>query len=208
MSAGVLYGNQLRASPSYESTSSKDTTARPATFLSPFTVVVFGPTREAQLVRLTRMENPAMSQGASDNADARLGGLLKLLEITRVLATENDLDRILECVTNGSCKALSCERASLFLHDQETRELYTRVVTALEIEEIRAPIDRGITGWVARRRRVANIPHPQADARWNSSVDKQTGFTTRNIIAVPVISSSDDRLLGRTPAPEQKLGNV
>ena len=60
--------------------------------------------------------------------------------------------------------------------------MHTRIATELEIEEIRSPIERGVTGWVARNREVANIADPASDPRWNSSFDKRTGFQTRNIL--------------------------
>lgn len=126
----------------------------------------------------------------------RLAGLMRLVEITRDLAARHDLDEVLETVTTSVCEALDCERASLYLYDEQRNELYTRVVTELEIEEIRAPADSGITGWCARRRKIANIPDPHVDARWNSSVDKRTGFHTCNILAAPLISPHDDRLVG------------
>ncbi len=126
----------------------------------------------------------------------RLAGLTKLVELTCELSALTDLDKILRIVTTGVCKAISSERASLFLYDERHGELYTRVVTELEIEEIRASIDSGITGWVGRERKVANIRQPYADARWNASVDRRTGFHTQNILAAPVISAHDDRLLG------------
>lgn len=129
-------------------------------------------------------------------ADQRLAGLMKLVEITCELAAQHELDDILKTVTTGVCDALECERASLFLHDEEARELYTRTVTELEIQEIRFPADTGISGWVIARGQVANIPDPYADARWNSKFDKQTGFRTRNILAAPVVSPRDGRKVG------------
>lgn len=126
----------------------------------------------------------------------RLTGSMKLVETTRELAGLHDLDEILCSVTRGACDALDCERASLFVFDKSSDELYTRVAIDLEIEEIRTSIDTGIVGWVARRRKVANIPDPPADARWNSSVDRATGFVTRNILAAPVISQHGDQLVG------------
>lgn len=126
----------------------------------------------------------------------QLTGMTKLTEITCTLAAEHDLERILDIVTNGVCDALNCERASLFLYDESSNELSTRFVTELEIEEIRSSVDHGITGWVARERRIANIPDPHVDPRWNSSVDRETGFQTRNILAAPVISASGGKLLG------------
>jgi len=136
------------------------------------------------------------SPESSDVIQRRLTGLLTLVEVTCDLAAEHRLDRILDSVTRGVCAALDCERASLYLYDADSGELQTRIVTELEISEIRSSIDTGITGWVARRRKVANVPDPRVDARWNSAIDRQTGFHTRNILAAPLISVHNDRLVG------------
>jgi phosphoserine phosphatase len=122
--------------------------------------------------------------------------LLRLLDVTCELAGHHSLDQILQTVTDGACEALGCERASLYLYDAESNEVYTRAVTELELEEIRSSADRGITGWVVRNRELANIPDPAADPRWNASFDRQTGFHTRNILAAPIIAPTDDRLIG------------
>ncbi len=138
---------------------------------------------------------------SSDDAEIaiirkRLNSSMKLVEVTCALAALHDLDSVLKAITTRVCEALNCERATLYLLDDATRELHTRVATALEIEEIRVPIDTGIAGWVARRRKIANIPDPSLDARWNSDVDHLTGFQTRNILAAPLISPQLDRLVG------------
>ncbi|MCA9113682.1 MAG: SpoIIE family protein phosphatase [Planctomycetaceae bacterium] len=131
-----------------------------------------------------------------EDSRRQLRATMALVEITSELAGMVNLDRILRTVTRQVCKALDCERASLYLYDEESQELYTRVVTELEIEEIRSSIASGITGWVARHRMVASIPDPPADSRWNSTIDLRTGFQTRNILAAPLISTHDDRLVG------------
>ncbi|MEX0700844.1 MAG: GAF domain-containing SpoIIE family protein phosphatase [Planctomycetales bacterium] len=138
--------------------------------------------------------------------ERQLAGAMKLVEVTCELAREHGLDRILNVVTRGVCEALACERATLYLFDEEAQELVTRVATELEIEEIRSPIDRGITGWVARRRMIANIPDPAVDARWNSAIDRRTGFQTRSILAAPVVSRHEERLLGVLQALNKKDG--
>lgn len=126
----------------------------------------------------------------------RVAALHKLLRVALDLAAIHDLDRILVLVTNGVCDAVECERASLFLYDDERVELFTRITTELEIAEIRHSADEGIAGWVARHGQLTNVPQPAADPRWNASFDRQTGFTTRNILAVPIMSDVDGRLLG------------
>lgn len=126
----------------------------------------------------------------------RLRGLETLLDVTRALAAEVDLSKILETIAAEACQALDCERASVFQYDPTTDDLYTRAVTELEIDEIRHPITHGITGDVARLRYVANVSDPSSDPRWNSAVDRVTGFQTRNILAGPLVSPHDGRLLG------------
>lgn len=126
----------------------------------------------------------------------RLGSLTRLLDVAVRLGVEHDLDRILRIATQGVCEAVGCDRASLFLADHDKRELLTRVVTELEIEEIRHPFDRGVIGWVATAQEVLCVPDPHHDARWDSSVDRRTGFRTLNILAAPILSVPDRRLLG------------
>lgn len=126
----------------------------------------------------------------------RLMGLNALVEATRDLAAEIDLDQILQTVTQRACMAMDCERASLFQYDARRHELHTRVVTELEIAEIRNKIDHGITGYVARTREVTNVANAADDPRWNSGVDLVTGFRTLNILAVPISTPHDARLLG------------
>lgn len=128
--------------------------------------------------------------------DPRVGALSRLLDVALQLATEHDLARILQIVTNGVCDAVDCDRASLFLVDEVLGELYTQVVTELEISEIRHSINQGVTGWVARHREIAHVSDPKSDDRWDSSVDRRTGFVTRNILAAPVVSAENGQLVG------------
>ena len=143
-----------------------------------------------------KLQGRPVSHSLASSDDPRVVALSQLLDVALQLATEHDLTRILQIVTNGVCDAVNCERASLFLIDDSKQELYTRVVTELEISEIRHGIEQGITGWVAGHRQIAHVPEPHDDERWDSSVDRRTGFVTHNILAAPVISNVDERLVG------------
>ncbi len=125
-----------------------------------------------------------------------LEGLNRLLDVARVLAAEINLTTLLETITHEACKALDCDRASLFQYDAKREELFTLVTTELEISEIRHALDHGITGHVARTRELANVADPYQDPRWNRTVDRATGYKTRNILATALTSPRDNRLLG------------
>jgi phosphoserine phosphatase RsbU/P len=131
-----------------------------------------------------------------DSTADRLEALTRLLEVALELSQQSDLDVVLPTVTRGVCQAVGCERASLFLYDAVREELFTRVATELEISEIRHPVERGIVGWVARHGELLSVPQPALDPRWDASVDRRTGFRTRNILAAPIHSSDGERLLG------------
>jgi phosphoserine phosphatase RsbU/P len=131
-----------------------------------------------------------------DRLSRHLEGLGTLLRVTTKLAQPQELHSILKLVTDGACLAHDCERASLYLYDQHTSRLHTQTVTELEIAEIRRELGESIVGWVAQERTLANVPAPRDDPRWDSTVDVRTGFHTRNILATPILSAHDGRLLG------------
>lgn len=145
------------------------------------------------------MPNPQaaeLAQLSREEIQQRLAGFHRLLEVTRQIALEIDPDKVLSTITHEACIALNCDRASLFQFDAQNQELFTRIATELELDEIRHGIDRGITGFVARTRTIANVPDPASDSRWNSDVDRQTGYQTLNILAAPLVSALDGGLLG------------
>jgi GAF domain-containing protein len=57
-----------------------------------------------------------------------------------------------------------------------------------EVGEIRLPLGVGIAGTVARTGETINLPDAQADPRFNPDVDRRTGYRTRNILTLPMIS--------------------
>ena len=127
----------------------------------------------------------------------QIAGLARILDLAKQLAAEKDLDRLLELITHQACSAVECERASLFLHDEDRWELYTCNMThAYTLEEIRLPSDQGIVGLVASQRRMVHVAEPYNHPLFCRDFDQRSGFRTRNILAAPLISWNDNKLLG------------
>ena len=129
----------------------------------------------------------------------RIAGLHDVLDVTRELAAEKDLESLLDLIIQRTCQALQCERASLFLYDDDRRELYTRSVTELDegVEAIRLSVDKGIAGLVARERRIELVSDPYSHPEFNPDFDRQAGFRTRNILTAPLVTwGKEDKLLG------------
>ncbi len=116
-----------------------------------------------------------------------------LLKIARDLARPFPLIRMLDEVARVTCSVLDADRATIWLHDADTAEF--RAEVALGMEPIRIPADRGLVAACGSSRQVINVPDCQADPRFNSTVDKQTGYRTRCLLSVPLIGL-DDSLIG------------
>ncbi|MCK4626122.1 MAG: SpoIIE family protein phosphatase, partial [Phycisphaerae bacterium] len=93
-------------------------------------------------------------------------------------------------IIDRSMELLDSERATLFLYDADSDELFSKI--AAQSGEIRFSAGAGIAGAVVRSKHVLNIPDAYADERFNRDVDRQTGFRTRNILAVPLLDHSGD----------------
>ena len=51
----------------------------------------------------------------------------QVLEVSRMLAITSDLDKLLRRIAESTTNLLECERASIFLYDSRSDELWTRV---------------------------------------------------------------------------------
>jgi sigma-B regulation protein RsbU (phosphoserine phosphatase) len=110
--------------------------------------------------------------------------LRRILDIARYMAATNDLDALLGTIVEATCEVLDCDRATIFLFDAATEELYSRV--AKGVEAIRFPAGCGIAGQAAKERACVNVPDAYADSRFNPEVDKETGYRTRNLLTFPL----------------------
>ena len=53
-------------------------------------------------------------------------------------------------------------------------------------DEVRVPIGKGIAGYVAKTGKILNIKDAYSDSRFNPDVDKDTGYTTKTILCLPI----------------------
>jgi signal transduction histidine kinase len=119
-----------------------------------------------------------------------------LLQLQRELALESNVDRVLGRIVDTAKAMLDCERATLYVIDNEKNELWSRVLKESELTEIRLPLDgRSLAAEVARAGRLLRIDAPYEDTRFDPSVDARSGFRTRSMLVAP-IDARDRRRLG------------
>ena len=119
---------------------------------------------------------------------------LELLAITEAISTELHLDTLLVRIVAAATQLLDADRSTLFVYDPSTDELWSRVAEGTEHRQIRLPANAGIAGAAFISGDVLNIPNAYADPRFNRDFDRRSGFRTRNLLNVPVIDRTGERL--------------
>ena len=109
-----------------------------------------------------------------------------LLSLSKKIATFTDLPSALRYIVEVSAREVQADRASLFLNDPETNELYTQFAQGDLTDEIRIMNDSGVSGAVFQSGEPLIIHDPYSDSRFNHRIDQHTGYKTKDIICVPV----------------------
>jgi len=78
---------------------------------------------------------------------------------------------------------LEADRISLFLYNEESKELCALMNNTCEI---RIPYNLGIAGSVFTSGKTINLKDPYSDSRFLADVDKQTGYMTTSILCMPI----------------------
>ena len=130
---------------------------------------------------------------------------MEFVSIVSDVTAEIDLSALLKRVMEEATRMLNADRATLFLNDEKTSELFSRVAMGEGIGEIRLPNTAGIAGSVFTSGKTMNIPYAYADLRFNPSFDKQTGYFTRSILCVPV-TNKNGKVIGCTQVLNKKGG--
>jgi sigma-B regulation protein RsbU (phosphoserine phosphatase) len=114
--------------------------------------------------------------------------LRAMLNVSRIMAANVDLDDLLELIINELVRTIDAERGTLYLVDEEKGELFSRILLedTGDLREIRVKIGEGIAGHVAATGEVLNIERAYDDARFARAFDQTTGYQTRTILTAPM----------------------
>jgi DNA-binding response OmpR family regulator len=152
----------------------------------PFTFEILH--REVDLVtkkEKIKKEEKAVPAALKD-PDYELKKLSVLLEISKTINAKTKIDELLSLIVKLTANAFDCERGTVFVLDREKKELWSKVGTGLERQEIRLRMDRGIAGLVAAGGSPIMLEDAYANPKFNRDIDASTGFKTRNILCVPM----------------------
>ncbi len=116
--------------------------------------------------------------------------LAVLNEVGSSITSTLDLRTVLTTIVSKAMELLNAEAGSLLLVDEQHNELVFEVTlgpAAPDLRGQRLPMNKGIVGAAAQTRRPQIVNEAQQDSRWLRDVDKSTAFSTRALLAVPMI---------------------
>jgi adenylate cyclase len=134
----------------------------------------------------TKITERRRPERATDALGKRLRHAEMLLDVHTRLAAMETLDDALEELITITSRETGSDRVTLFLNDEETGELYSRVALGKIRREIRVLNTTGIAGHVFSSGESMIIHDAYSEPHFNRAVDEQTGYETRNIMCTPI----------------------
>jgi len=116
-----------------------------------------------------------------------------LREVGSALGSTLDLDALLELILNKLTDLVEADRSTLYLLDESTRELVSRLVVGEQVRSIRMRVGHGLAGTVALTGKPIRVSRAYEDPRFEREWDLLTGYRTESMLAAPLKNH-----LGRT----------
>ncbi len=130
--------------------------------------------------------------------------LAAILAICQKMNSERDLGALLDLIARESTNLLDCDRASIFLLDRLRNELWSKVALGSE-EILRFDARMGIAGTAVMTGNTVNVRDAYSDPRFYTAIDGQTGYHTRNVLAVAVRNQRGE-IIGAFEVLNKRLG--
>ncbi|CUS82217.1 ATP-binding protein [Candidatus Kryptobacter tengchongensis] len=109
-----------------------------------------------------------------------------LIDITKRVNSTINLDELLKIILEIAIEITNADRGTVYLIDELTGEIWSKVLEGDEISEIRLPIGKGIAGYVAQTGETINLEDAYKDPRFNPEIDIKTGYRTKTMLCQPI----------------------
>ena len=121
--------------------------------------------------------------------ERRAKQLTTLNEITQQLTSTLEHEPLLQNILESAVQILDCEAGTLFMVDENTQELVFTVTVGPAASDLigkRLPPGQGIVGKAVETRAPVVENNVSQAKNWSDSMDEETGFTTKALLAVPL----------------------
>lgn len=138
----------------------------------------------------------------------RLDSFIRLIDISRDLASTLDLDVLLDRIVQAAADITAAEAASILLYDNTARQLYFQVATNMDEPTMRGlvvPLEGSIAGWIVTNQKPLRIDDAHEDSRHFGDIEQTTGFPIESILGIPLITKN--KVVGVLEVLNKKDGN-
>lgn len=111
----------------------------------------------------------------------------KLAEFGKNLLNQTSLIDGLPLISKYAKEVIGADRCSIFINDLQKQELWTTLADG--VEKIVVPQNRGIVGHTLKAKKPVVANDAYSDPNFLSDVDKETGYSTKNLITAPIFNS-------------------
>jgi HD-GYP domain-containing protein (c-di-GMP phosphodiesterase class II) len=153
---------------------------------------------------------------------AQRGGLAELIDIARAMTTERDVNALLGLILEKSRAVSGADAGNIYIVEAREEGAILRFKLTqndsldLDSREFTMPVsDHSVAGAVALHRTILNIADvydvPEGSpVRFDPTLDRKTGYLTRSMLALPLISRRDEvigviQLINKKREPTRKL---
>lgn len=115
---------------------------------------------------------------------------ITLLSISSKISREPNLDGLLQSILAMSRPWIQCEACSIFLPDHITGDLEIHSAqggAADKLKKYRIPAGQGIVGTAMTEKKTVRVDNVGEDSRFFKAADKESGWSTRALIAAPLL---------------------
>ncbi|MBF0344942.1 MAG: SpoIIE family protein phosphatase [Nitrospirae bacterium] len=126
--------------------------------------------------------------------EKRVDDLRTLIEVSSIISSTLDFNRLISLVMEKAKNVMNAEACSILLFNKHTNRL--EFAYAISKEKSTASIlkktfslelGQGVAGWVAQNLQTVIIEDVANDERFFKEIDRFSGFTTKSLIAVPLV---------------------
>ncbi len=111
----------------------------------------------------------------------------KLANFGRELLDNTSYASGLPRISKYAKEIIGAHRCSIFINDIEKQELWTTL--ADDVSRIIIPSDKGLVGFTIKERKPIIANDPYTHLHFLPEIDKETGYTTTNIVTAPIFNS-------------------
>ncbi|KAG8135427.1 hypothetical protein E2320_008458 [Naja naja] len=161
--------------------------------------------RPEALTNLFRVNTENLKDGISFKEMTRVEECEILLELlSEIQDDEAGMEKIAHKVLQRLAQLIAADKCSMFicrsrngipelastLFDVTPTSSYDDNLVKPE-KEIVFPLDIGIVGWTAHTKKSFNVPDVKKNNHFSDFVDKQTGYTTNNMLTIPILQCKE-----------------